>query len=660
MAVILPIASLLLLVLISSRLFHYRREALLAGLMAWAVIVTVLTEALSLVGGFNGVLLSLAWLGVTAGLAVFLWRADGPRLFKAAPGRWLGFDRFIDLPVTLKLSTVGVTLALLAIGLTAVVAAPNHSDSMEYHLSRVMHWIQNGSVAHYPSHNIFQLYQNPWSEFAIAHLQILSHSDRLSGCVQWVSMIGSLFGVSLIAKELGARRNGQILAGIFAVTMPMAVLQGSSTNNDHVVALWMVCFVYFALITMRQGIRPLLLVCLGASLGLAILSKGTAYIYALPFCLWLLLWGVRRLGWRMVKPMLGVIAIVIAINGGHYLRNFLLFGSPLGSPGDETGAAFGLKYLISNVVRNLALHADIVRNLHLEGVITPITGIVEKVITILHDILGVDVSDPLTTSARESRFYVPGLSFNEDKAGNPLHLLIILIATGLLLINSRLQQRRRLFFYWLTTTGAFLLFCQLLTWSTPRCRLHLPIFILFAALVGTVVGNSLNRRVVNVLTIVLVLLSFQWVFYNQVRPLAGEDNIFATPRPAQYFTTQPQLEQIYTNAAQEISNQSCTNVGMVFENISFEYPYWLLLDAPRRGFRAQHIGVANESEPLQQTSRYGTFEPCLVMRTASRAIDAPLESELNIGEQVYQEIWQQTEDTKTAQKSVQLFAANVD
>ncbi|MEM6253588.1 MAG: glycosyltransferase family 39 protein [Cyanobacteria bacterium P01_D01_bin.156] len=656
MAVIFPIASLVLLVLIGSRLFRYNREALLFGLMAWAVIVTVLTEGLSLVRGFNSLFLTLAWLLITIGLAFFSWRAYGLRVIKSTPKQWFSPYAFIELPWTLKLSTVGMTLALLAIGITAVVAAPNHSDSMEYHLSRVMHWIQNESVAHYPTHDIFQLYQNPWSEFAIAHLQLLSNSDRFSGCVQWISMIGSLFGVSLIAKELGANRNGQILAAIFSGTLPMAVLQGSSTNNDHVVALWMVCFIYFALLIMRQGIRILPLVCLGASLGLAILSKGTAYIYAFPFCLWLLLWGIRHLGWRMIAPMVWVMGIVLFINGGHYLRNVLLFGSPLGVP-DETGAAFGIRYLISNVSRNLALHADIVRNLHLEGFITPITGIVEKLVKILHEVMGVDVNEPLITSAKDPRFYVPGLSFNEDKAGNPLHLAVILLASGLLLINGRLKQRRRLFLYWLTTTGTFLLFCQLLTWSSARCRLHLPIFIIFAALVGTVLGNTLNRRIVNLLTIGLVLLSFQWVFYNQVRPMAGENNIFTNTRPAQYFKTQPALEKIYTNATEQITNQSCSDVGMVFENISFEYPYWQLLDAPRRGFRAQHVGVSNESAPLQTEGRYGRFKPCLVMFTASRDIDAPLESELSIGEQTFQEIWQQTEDTKTAQKSVQLFAA---
>ncbi|MEM9161910.1 MAG: glycosyltransferase family 39 protein, partial [Cyanobacteria bacterium P01_F01_bin.4] len=427
--------------------------------------MTFLTEMLSLFGSFNLFFLTVAWLMVTVGLSVFCLKVYGSKWLVFSLKHWLNIETFIDLPFVLKLSTIGVVVTLLGIGITALVAAPNHSDSMEYHLSRVMHWIQQGGVAHYPSHTIFQLYQNPWSEFAIAHLEILSRSDRFDGCIQWVSMIGSIFGVSLIAKELGAQRSGQILAAVFCATIPMGILQGSSTNNDHVVALWMVCFVYFLLVTTRLGIRPIPLLGLGVSLGLAILTKGTAYIYAFPFCIWLLLWGIQRLRWQVWKPIVGVLAIAVAINTGHYARNWALFGSPLGLPGDETGAAFGLKYLISNVVRNLALHADIVRNLHLEGVITPTTGLTEKAITTFHDVWGGDVSDPLITSPKSPRFFVPGLSFNEDKAGNPLHLLLIFAASGLLLINVRLKQRRRLLIYGLTAAGAFVLFCQLLTWS---------------------------------------------------------------------------------------------------------------------------------------------------------------------------------------------------
>ena len=179
MAVILPIASLILLVLISSYYCHLKREALLIGLLAWGVILTALTEILSSIGWLNTGFLAAAWLLITVSLAYFLRQAFGSQFLQTISKSWLRLNAFFEQPITQKLLIVGVIILLLVIGTTALVAAPNHSDSMEYHLSRVMHWIQNGSVAHYPTHNLFHLYQNPFSEFAIANLQILSNSRSL-------------------------------------------------------------------------------------------------------------------------------------------------------------------------------------------------------------------------------------------------------------------------------------------------------------------------------------------------------------------------------------------------------------------------------------------------------------------------------------------------
>lgn len=51
------------------------------------------------------------------------------------------------------------------------------------------------------------------------------------------AVAGSLIGVSLSASELGADRRGQILAVLVCATLPMLVLQGSSTQNDATEAL---------------------------------------------------------------------------------------------------------------------------------------------------------------------------------------------------------------------------------------------------------------------------------------------------------------------------------------------------------------------------------------------------------------------------------------
>ncbi len=114
---------------------------------------------------------------------------------------------------------------------------------MTYHLPRVMHWLQSESVAHYYTPITRQLYQPPFAEYAIAHIISLTRTDRFAFLVQWLALFGSAVGVSVIARQLGCGPLGQALAATIFVTAPMAILQGSSTQNDLVVTFWIVVVV---------------------------------------------------------------------------------------------------------------------------------------------------------------------------------------------------------------------------------------------------------------------------------------------------------------------------------------------------------------------------------------------------------------------------------
>ncbi|NER79669.1 MAG: hypothetical protein F6K42_08815 [Leptolyngbya sp. SIO1D8] len=478
-----------------------------------------------------------------------------------------------------------------------------------------------------------------------------------AGSIQWGSMLVSLLGVSLIAKELGSHAPGQILAAAFAITIPMGILQGSSTNNDYVLALWMICFAYFSLLTLREGAHTSNLVRLGASLGLAILTKGTAYMYAFPFCLWLALWGLKRYRLKIWKPLLLIATMVLLLNLGHYSRNFLLFSSPLGSPGDETNKLFGFRILISNTVKQLALHADFVRHLRLDNVMIPMTGVTEKVIQILHSLLGVDINDPALTSSKHPDFYVPGLSLNEDKAGNPLHLIVILISLALIPMNSRLKKRSLLWGYGLAVTAGFLLFCLLLTWSPSRCRLHLPIFILYAGLVGTVIANSLDRRIINFSVIILFFLSYPWIFHHAARPILGQNSIFTTPRIEQYFRTQPALTELYIESAEMVQASSCRQVGLEFKGTSFEYPFWVLTNHHQNSTTIRHVNVKNESSIQGKLNLFPEEKTCMIVYFSSQNNQGSSDTtEFTLPDKTYSQYWSKSEMAGKNKKSVQIFA----
>ncbi len=605
MGTFLPLIALVLLCLIALARINSWRYSILISLLIWSVILTIGTEALSIFSLIKIEWLFAYWLLIDMVLIgiYFKWYIPG----------WKQLKININLPSFLVILVISIISVIGIICLIAIVAPPNHSDSMEYHMSRVMHWIQNQSVAHYPTHTPEQLYQNPWSEFAIMHFQILSNSDRFANLIQWGSMVGSIVGVSLISKQLGTNLRGQILAAVFCITMPMGILQASSTNNDYVVALWLVCFACFSLLIMQEGMTFIRVSLLGASLGLAILTKGTAYIYAFPFSLWLFAWGIKNLRWKVWQPILMGLFIVLALNLGHYTRNYFVFGSVLGLSTGETNQEFGLIILISSSLKNLALHADIIRNLRLEHFITPTTGITEKLITILHHFLGLDVNDPRTMSPKAPKFYVPALSTYEDTAGNPVHLLLIFSAFGLFFVNQRLRKQPYLLGYLLVVSSGFLLFCLLFTWSPWRCRLHLPLFILFAPWLGTVLAKSLNPKMTNVLALSLFILSYPWVMNNSTRPLIGDKNIFAVPRIEQYFVTQKGYQPVYQEAVEKIRSRNCSKVGLILQGTSFEYPFWVLLNLKGDRVLINHVDVTNETASISQPSSPTVSTPCAVL-----------------------------------------------
>ena len=161
------------------------RGAFLKAVIAWGAGVAVLSEGLGLFGalrlpwialGWFAVLITLAVLGVRRGILSIGWRTLAS--VRVPEGRW---DRGL---------LGGLAALLLALLVVAWISPPNNVDSLLYHMSRVMHWIQNGSLRHYAASYHHQLFMPPWAEMAILNLRVLWGSDKPVNLIQWFSMIG--------------------------------------------------------------------------------------------------------------------------------------------------------------------------------------------------------------------------------------------------------------------------------------------------------------------------------------------------------------------------------------------------------------------------------------------------------------------------------------
>ncbi|MBM4043980.1 MAG: hypothetical protein FJ279_02615 [Planctomycetes bacterium] len=601
----------------------WRRSFLCAG-VTWGLLLTLITEVLSVprLLTFGGVLGS--W--VVAAFAAFA-------VLLSIRGQMKGLPKPAHLsPVSVALlACVAVTVS--AVGLTAFVAAPNNFDSLTYHLSRVVHWIQNRSVAFYPTHITRQLHRAPWAEFAILHLQMLSEGDRWANLVQWFSMVGSILGATLIARQLGADLRGQTLTAVVCATIPMGIAQASTAQNDYVVAFWLVCLAHFALAFQqsRNGINGL---GVGASLGLALLTKATAYLYAIPFLLWFLVSAVAALRRQAWKPVLAAGILALSVNAGHFARNWDLYGSPLGVTQDGVcgefryaNEVFSLPTFISNVVRNLALQMG-----------TPsrrLNASIEEATHRVHALLGVDASDRRTTLAG-TRFGLPRFAISEDYSFNPIHALLILAASAALLAKSRSRAPRIPLAYWLCVGAGFLLFCFYLKWQPWHSRLHLPSLVLFSPVVALALSWIRNEKAAAAVAILLLIAALPWVLSSRLRPLIGPRSIFTTTRIDQFFVKRPYLRGPCQEAVQFLTHQGHAHIGLYLGYDEPEYLFWVFFQRARREHvRIEHVGVANLS--ALKSESFGHFNPSAVICLGPQQGDPivrggePRPSELSLG-----------------------------
>lgn len=564
------------------------RQTFLGAAICFGILIAAITELLSLFTAISYVSLVFCWGGILFIALIYLQRHWD--IVRFAPPRF-------ESPVMF----IGITYILAITLFIAIVSAPNNFDSMTYHMARVVHWIQNKSVAHYPTHITRQLYSAPWAEYAIMHLQILGGGDRFANLVQWFAMVGCIVGVSLIAGELGAANRIQVLAAVITAAIPMGILQATSTQNDFVVAFWLVCFVYYGMILVKS--RTIIsTIAFGSSLGLAILTKGTAYIFAFPFFVWLVVAGLATNRSRFVKHILVAGLIAISLNAGHYWRNYALWGNPLTTDGETlTNDSVSLKATLSNLTRNTASNTW-----------TPIKAINRfqfQSVILVHELLGIDISDP-ATSFNEVAFYQGKVSMDEDYAGNGLHLLLTFMAVCTLVLR-RNSLPRPLLYYALSLAGGYLFFSMLLKWQPWGTRLQLPLFVLASPLIAMTLPIDRKRWGVLAFAAFMLVCSTPWLLGNQTRPLYGEQSIFRIARESLYFAKRPKLESYYSQTVEQITTQnSCNDIGLVSSSgNAYEYPFWALLNTRTKTLpRIEHINVSNISGSIPLHN----FKPCFI------------------------------------------------
>ncbi len=590
------------------------RVALLQTVLIAGVFTALHSEVLSLFHFLTRLFVAVMWMLALLASGWLGWRMGWLRRgVKIISTDLHSLDRFTG--VTLAAFCL-IALLLLVI---VVIAPANNMDSLLYHMSRVMHWAQDASLAHYPVAFEVQLTHPILAELSILQLRLLWGNDQLASLPQWLSLVLCAVAVSLGAKLLGAGRKGQLAASAFAISIPIGLMEATSTQNDYVTALWLTILAVFVLYACQVEAGWAGVLAIAASLGLGLLTKGTFYPYAVAWGVWLgIHWLRQRKPVLFLKRGLVIVGVVAVLNAGYWTRNVVTYGGPLGPAGwvaDMSSARFGVGSVASNLVKDVLLN-----------LVTPSPRINQAMVSFIQSTF--QASDPDVSS-----FKLDWRWNNEDSAGSPIQLfLIVLSAAGVivLLAMGRLKDRS-LFWYSLAAFFSSIIFALAAHYDDYGVRFQLPLIIIWAPVIGSMISRLREKWLAPMALLFLLAITLPYVFFNTTRPLIAMKNvpepyaihpipmlgktksssIFYADQRALLFINAPDWNQPLIEATHDIRDSGCQDVGLRIDSHDPEYPIWWLLKAPQSGVRIETLYY---SEVL---SRYAdpNFKPCAILCT---------------------------------------------
>jgi hypothetical protein len=516
----------------------------------------------------------------------------------------------------------------VALATAALRYRPASSDSLMYHLPRVEHWIQNGTVAPYATHVPHQVEMAPLHEYSMLQLHLLAGTDRFDGLVSLVAYVVAAVAVAEAARLLGGDRRAQLVAAVLALTLPSAVLQASGTHNDLFAGAISTCLLVLLLAWPRQGPHLAHAALVGLAAGLAVLAKATLLVTVVPALVALAVLVVaREVRAGRVRHVAGGAAVAAAaavVVAGPFLgRNAELTGSLLGSDPDQQQIAEPtLAVAAANTVRHLAGNFRVGDGE--PGVQTAVSEVVLRTGWHAFEATGVEHGDQRYAMGWEldafERTDHTRHQRTSEYGANPIHAVLaalVLGATAWALVRHRGDERGR-WERW--CQGALVgglvvglvLLSGLLRWQMYATRFQIAPLLVFAALSGLLVARW-GRAPRTALLGVLVLASLPMTFANTGRPLVGED-----PRihggPAAHLDEYvlrdapgPSSNE-YARVALMIASSGCETVGLA-NRIPFEYPLWVALEHLGWEGTIAGVGVTNDTAAAADPD----FRPCAVL-----------------------------------------------
>ena len=497
-------------------------------------------------------------------------------------------------------SNLLILLILTLIFIQGFFSAPNTTDSMTYHITRVMYWIQDQTVYQNlirSSHD----FMPPFGEYIFLHIYLLAGGDRLLSSSAWLAFAVSIYLSGVIAFRVGASEKVIKLTRLFTAAIPIAVMQASSTQVDLITNVLALFGLYFALnLIERANIKDSLILAIITGMGLMVKAPFVFHIF-IPMGLL----GLLKLP-RLKKEIyiFLIIMLVSLLMQRHYLHNnFNLYGNFFGL--DLAGQQ---NRYVNDRFDPAALTSNVIRNSFNQFPVPIFTSATENALAWSLNLIGTDIQDPLTTYPGHEFHVQPVVYPQEDIVSSPVHLVLIILG-AIFLYKSRKQVKnfKIVSLIFILTITSYFIFAYVLKYEPYHPRLQIPHFT-FGTIAAVIVLSSYKwgTKLLNILLPPALILAIALILLNVLRPYisynsfynlvkayspptaAVPEAFYEKPRPMQYFNARPYLYTPYNNVVDLIASKPGDKyIVLNLFHDEFEYPLWALLKSKNVNFKIQ-------------------------------------------------------------------------
>lgn len=229
-----------------------------------------------------------------------------------------------------------VALGYIALLVLLILTPQNTSDSMYNHLSRIAHWLQQGSLKPYDSFTSFGIAYPYNNSLLMMWTVLFLRSDILTGLVQWFGALvlaAAIFGLGL---ELNFTPKQSGYSALIFLTFPIVLLESMTAQNDILTATFFLAALYLFIRGYRESSFTTIFFA-AVSIGLAVGTKQYILFAAPGFVLIFLVFffkkdyaARKKLGGQFI---LWTAVFSLLLGSYAYIQNMIYYHSPMGPDG---------------------------------------------------------------------------------------------------------------------------------------------------------------------------------------------------------------------------------------------------------------------------------------------------------------------------------------